>query len=136
DHQLELHTEAYLLRVADGQTPLDPHLVVELDEADAERAKRLLRLAASVGLLRQELLRGPGPQRPAAREQALAHRRRSAARARRGFGDRAGAPRLTATADQTRLVGRPGEHTVGEGNLPHEGLPGRSRIAFTGPGGR
>src|SRR5262249_41871726 len=66
DDKLELHAEPYLLRIADRQPPFDPDLVSELDEADAERPECLLGLAARVRFLRQELLRGPGPQRAAA----------------------------------------------------------------------
>src|SRR5262249_30194560 len=90
DDHLEFHTEADLLGIADREASFDPYLVSELDEADAERPERLLGLAARVRLLRQELLRGPGPQRAAARQQVLAHRRRSAPWARRLVRERDG----------------------------------------------
>src|SRR5918994_1307011 len=64
DHELDLHAELEHGRVALGQAGLDPDLVAELHEPDAVGPEGLGRLAAGVGLLGQEVLGGPRPQRP------------------------------------------------------------------------
>src|SRR4051794_23759509 len=62
DHQLHVHPDPQCARVALGEAGFDLHLVAQLHHPDAVRAEGLHGLAAGVGLLREEVLGGEGPQ--------------------------------------------------------------------------
>src|SRR6476661_3863402 len=73
DDELEVHADAQLGGVGDGEPTLDAHVVAELDDADAVGLERLGRLAARVGLLREEVLRRVRPERALAGQQVALH---------------------------------------------------------------
>ena len=83
DHELDLHADPQLRHVGLGEPTLHPDLVAELHEPHAVGPEGLLRLAARVGLLREELLGRERPERAPARQQVRLDLDRSAPGARR-----------------------------------------------------
>src|ERR1700712_464279 len=70
--QLDLHAERQLRRIVLGQPTLDPHHVTKLHQTHAERHEVLAR-RTYVGRTGRKALRRPRDDRPAPRQQNVAH---------------------------------------------------------------
>src|ERR1700722_3246198 len=111
--QIDLLAELQLGGIVLGQPALDTDGVAELYQAHPERHE-ILAGGTGVGSPGRETLRGPSDDGALARQQQLAHLSATAAWAALLDGEGSGAAIATLTADQLRVLVRPGRDLGGE----------------------